>query len=159
MPKNLIFTDKEVLLLKALVSSNVKFMIVGLSAATLQGAPVVTQDVDLWFKDLSDPNLKKALKKVGATYIQPFRLNPPLLAGSGTNLFDIVMHMHGLKDFQSEWKNAIEIPLRGVKVRVLKLDRIIKSKKAADRDKDKLTIPVLEDALLAIRKSKKKSKA
>jgi hypothetical protein len=24
------------------------FMVLGLSAATLQGAPVVTQDVDLW---------------------------------------------------------------------------------------------------------------
>jgi hypothetical protein len=61
--KNLIFGDKEATFLRELIRQKVDFMIVGLSAAALQGAPVVTQDVDLWFKDLSDPGIKKALKK------------------------------------------------------------------------------------------------
>lgn len=159
MDKNLIFTDKEVRILKELVKHNVKFMIVGLSAAILQGAPVVTQDIDLWFKKLNDPNLKKALKKIGASLIQPFGLNPPTFMGGGTKMFDIVLNMHGLKDFQTEWENTAEISLRGAKVRVLKLDRIIKSKKAAGRDKDRLAIPVLEDALAIIADIKKKPKA
>lgn len=159
MPKNTIFTDKEVRFLKALAKFNVKFMIVGLSAAALQGAPVVTQDIDLWFQNLNDPNLKKALRKVDATLIQPVGLNPPMFMGSSTKLFDIVLTMHGLKDFKTEWKNTAECSLRGAKVKVLKLDRIIKSKKAVGRDKDKLTIPVLEDALAIIADIRKKPKA
>ncbi|MBI4324951.1 MAG: hypothetical protein HY674_06770 [Chloroflexi bacterium] len=47
----------ELRFLRALLRRKVRFMVVGLSAAALQGAPVVTQDVDLWFKDLSDPRI------------------------------------------------------------------------------------------------------
>ena len=54
MRKNLIFDDKEVAFLRELKRRKVQFMIVGLSAAALQGAPVVTQDIDLWFRDLED---------------------------------------------------------------------------------------------------------
>jgi hypothetical protein len=41
------FAESEVRLLTALLKARIRFMVVGLSAATLQGAPVVTQDVDL----------------------------------------------------------------------------------------------------------------
>src|SRR5436305_1165777 len=51
-------------------------MVVGLSAAALQGAPVVTEDVDLWFENLNDPCFNRALKAVGAAYVPPFALNP-----------------------------------------------------------------------------------
>ena len=43
------FAESEIRLLTALLCARVRFMVVGLSAATMQGAPVVTQDVDLWF--------------------------------------------------------------------------------------------------------------
>lgn len=129
-------------------------MIVGLSAATLQGAPVVTQDIDLWFKDLSDPQLKKALDEVGAIYVPPFGNNPPMFAGNSTELFDIVLNMPGLESFEEEIKNSKEVSLDDIKVRVLNLDRIILSKKTLGRKKDELVLPVLEDALLVL-KSKK----
>ena len=47
MRKPSIFTENEIRFLRELVKNRVPFMIVGLSAAALQGAPVVTQDVDL----------------------------------------------------------------------------------------------------------------
>ena len=46
MADSLIFGDREAEFLKELVRQKVEFMIVGLSAAALQGAPVVTQDID-----------------------------------------------------------------------------------------------------------------
>ena len=49
------FSESELRLLQVLLKRKVRFMIVGLSAATLQGAPVVTQDVDLWFENLGEP--------------------------------------------------------------------------------------------------------
>jgi hypothetical protein len=61
----------ELRFLRALLRRKVRFMVVGLSAAALQGAPVVTQDVDLWFENLSDPRIGEALREVDAAYVPP----------------------------------------------------------------------------------------
>ena len=150
MADNLIFGDREAEFLKELIRHNVDFMIVGLSAAALQGAPVVTQDVDLWFRDIADPGVAKALRKVQGSYVPPLGTNPPMFAGDAVQLFDIVVHMHGLGDYEDEKENILKVPLGRFRVPVLKLERIIESKKATGRDKDKLAMKVLKDALTAI---------
>jgi hypothetical protein len=126
-------------------------MIVGLSAAALQGAPAVTQDIDLWFKDLSDPQLMEALKKVGGVYVAPTGSTPPMFAGRSVTLFDIVLTMDGLGDFDEEIENTIDVRIGRVQVKVLRLSRIIVSKRAANRSKDRLILPVLEDAAATLR--------
>lgn len=155
MAENLIFSDKEAAFLRELVKQKVRFMIVGLSAAALQGAPVVTQDVGLWFKDLSDPGIKKALKKVGGAFVPPIGLNPPMFAGKSVQLFDIVTAMHGLDSFDYEMENTIELPIGQFSLKVIKLSRIIKSKEALGREKDRLVLPVLRDALATIEEMSK----
>ena len=147
MAEHTIFTSKEEAFLEALVEERVPFLLVGLAAAALQGAPAVTQDIDLWFSDLSDPRLSRALDRVGAAYVAPGLNNPPLLAGGGSDLFDIVIHMHGLDGFEEEKKRAVLIRLGRVEVPVLPLDRIIASKKATGRPKDRAILPILEDTL------------
>jgi hypothetical protein len=152
VPKARIFTDQEAAFLKELVKQDVAFMVVGLSAATLQGAPVVTQDIELWFKDLGDPKLKKVLKKVGGIYVPPQGLHPPAFAGKHLELFDIVLTMHGLKKFSQEAKNVLEVPLGRYKIKVLPLERIIKSKETLGREKDRLTLKILKDTLVSLKK-------
>lgn len=142
-------SDKELAFLAALVDGEVPFLVVGLAAAALQGAPAVTQDVDLWFRDLSDPRLTATLQRIGAFYIPPTHSTPPLLGGAGTDLFDIVVHMHGLGRFDEEAHGAILVQIGGVNVPVLPLERIIASKRAAGRPKDLSILPALEDALRA----------
>ncbi len=151
-----IFTAREQAFLRELVRSRVDFMIVGLAAAALQGAPAVTQDIDLWFRDLQDPGIRKALQAVGGSYVPSIGLHPPILAGSAVALFDVVLHMHGLESFDKELKHAIEVPVGGVAVKVLAIERIIASKEAANRDKDRLVLPVLRDAAAAIREEKQR---
>jgi len=153
--EKLIFSGKEISFLRELIKQGVEFVLVGLSAAALQGAPVVTQDIDLWFKDLADPGIKKALKKVGGFYVKPIGLNPPMFAGEAVKLFDIVSTMHGLDSFDSEIGNCIKINLGKIQVPVLKLERIIKSKETVGREKDKIVLPVLKDAIETIRGLKK----
>lgn len=142
-----LFTEKEARLLSALLRNKVDFMVVALSAAMLQGAPVVTQNVDLWFKDLGDERLKTALKEVGVSYVPPFELMGPMLAGAGAELFDIVIRMDGLGTFVEECPNAVHIDLQGEKIPVLSLERIIKSKEATNRPKDQIVMSVLRDTL------------
>lgn len=148
------FTDKEASFLAALLEEGVDFLVVGLAGAALQGAPAVTQDVDLWFRDLDDPRLRRALRRVGATYIPPAADHPPLLAGGGAALFDVVTHMHGLRSFGVEARRAVHVPLGDLDVPVLPLDRIITSKRATNRPKDQAILPVLEDALRVIQSRK-----
>jgi hypothetical protein len=153
--------ESELRFLRALLRRKVRFMVVGLSAAALQGAPVVTQDVDLWFEDLSDPRIREALKEVDAAYVAPSVLNPPMFAGGGVELFDIVLTMHGLGSFAEELRNCVDVLLGRHKLKVLRVDRILASKRAANRAKDRLVIPVLEDSVaanqLAARRGTKKA--
>jgi hypothetical protein len=140
-------TERELRFVRALVRHEVRFLIVGLSAAALQGAPVVTQDVDLWFGSLDDPNLTTALRQVGGAYVPPTFYTPPMFAGEGLELFDIVLRMDGLSSFDDEWANALELTVGDVATRVLPLERILASKRAADRPKDRLVVPVLEEVV------------
>jgi len=149
-----IFTSKEIAFFRELRKQGVEFMIVGAAAAALQGAPIVTQDVDLWFKDLSDPGINKALAKVGGAFVPSIGLRPPAFAGESVELFDIVLTMHGLGSFDDERKHSAQVDLGRVAVRILRLDRIIKSKETIRRPKDILAIPVLKDALAAIERKR-----
>ncbi|HEV2330780.1 MAG TPA: hypothetical protein VGY56_18525 [Verrucomicrobiae bacterium] len=143
------FTENERRLLRSLLRHEVRFMVVGLSAAAFPGAPVITQDVDLWFEKLGDPEMSRALQEVGAAYVPPSINNPRMLAGTVAELFDIVIRMDGLGKFADEIENCVEIQLGHQKLKVLSLERILASKLAANRAKDQLTIPVLRDTLAA----------
>jgi hypothetical protein len=76
-----------------------------------------------------------------------------MLAGDGVNLFDIVVHMHGLGEYADEKKRGVRVSLGEFKVTALSLEQIIESKRATGRQKDRLVLPVLSDALKAARKS------
>jgi hypothetical protein len=66
--------------------------------------------------------------------------------------------MDGLDDFDAELGHAIDMKLGKLSVKVLALDRIIISRKAANQEKDRLILPVLEDtaAVLGGEKSRKR---
>ncbi len=147
MDENLIFTAEELAFLKNLTRNKVPFMIVGLSAAALQGAPMVTQDVDLWFRTITHPGIRKALTKSGGSLIPPFGLNPPMFSGKHVDCFDIVLTVHGVGSFDEEIKTAVKVPMGGFTVHALPLDRIIASKKFLNREKDRMALPALKAAL------------
>ena len=153
-----ILAPEELRFLRLLHENGVDYLVVGLAAAALQGAPLVTQDVDLWFRDLSDPGLAEALRQVGGAYVPPTGLHPPTLAGSAVRLFDVVVHLHGLRTFEEEMAEAGRVELEGVSVPVLPLARIIASKRALGREKDRRVLPVLEEALEVLRERSKRSK-
>jgi hypothetical protein len=145
-------TDAEVLFLKQLARRRVRFMIVGMSAAVIQGADLGTEDIDLWFESFSVPGLDEAARAAGG--IIAWRANPPMITGKGLEHIDIVTRCDGLRGFAAEYAGAIEAEAFGVKVKVLPLRRVIASKKAANRLKDKAVLPALMAALAALRRTK-----
>lgn len=63
---------------------------------------------------------------------------------------DVVADMHGLGRFADELVNAKLLEIDRIPFRVLSLDRIIESKRAANRPRDLAAIPALEEALAAL---------
>ena len=151
MGEQLIFTSEEIVFLRELVRNRCPFLVVGLSAAALQGAPMVTQDVDLWFRDLQHAGLHRALKKVGGILVPSVGLNPPTLAGESVRCFDIVLTVHGIDDFDTEASRAISVSLGKFLIKVLPLERIIVSKRYLNREKDRMVLPALKAAWAALR--------
>jgi len=145
-------SEQEIELLRELTDAGVPFMLVGLGAAVLQGADAVTKDLDLWFRSTAHPGVEEAARKVGAVFA--WRNNPPLFSGPGLDDIDVVLKCDGLRDFDSEYRAAIELALvPGLIVKVLPIDRVLASKRAADRPKDRAVIPALEAAIAAIKES------
>jgi predicted nucleotidyltransferase len=145
--KGVPLTPVEVRFLRELAERDVRFMIVGMSAADLQGAHIGTQDIDLWFRRTSDPGLESSARSVGCLFM--WRSDPPMLEGEELERFDVVNRLDGLDDFETEYAGAVDSEIEGIPVKLLPLHRIIVSKKAADRPKDRVALPALKAALQA----------
>jgi predicted nucleotidyltransferase len=145
------FTPGERAVLTALNGKGVRFMLVGLSAAVLQGANTGTRDIDVWFEDTSDLRIGEAVREARGIWVSgSFGMRPPQIGGDAVgDRLDVVTHMHGLGTFKEELASARQVVVDGIPLRVLGLDRIIASKRAAGRKKDLAVIPALEEALAA----------
>jgi len=89
-------------------------------------------------------------------WVSGFGMMPTQLGGPLGDRFDVVLQMSGLGSFPDEYSRAQPMTVEGIPVRVLPLDRILVSKRAADRPKDRAVIPALEEALAAIEDSTSK---
>lgn len=148
-------TPAERALFEALNLRGVRFVVIGMGAAVLEGAPMVTQDLDLWFERSDDERLKLAAADAGGFWISGFGMQPPAFGGHGLDRIDVVLTAHGLASFAEEYDGALERDVEGVKLRVLSLERIIASKRVMRRAKDLAQLPALEAALLARRDESK----
>jgi hypothetical protein len=146
-------------ILRVLNEHRVRFVLIGGLAATLRGAAHTTFDVDIT-PDHSSPNVKRlsaALRVLEARIRMdgipgglPFDHNAASLARM-TNLnlvtragdLDIAMHPDGVETFKAWEAHATNVVALGVAVRVAALDDIIRSKEAAGRQKDLVTLPLL----------------
>ena len=145
-------SEGERALLLALNRHGIRFMLVGLSAAVLQGANTATRDIDIWFEDVSDVRIGHAAREANGIWVPgSCGMRPPQLGGEALgDRLDVVAHMHGLGSFVEELAHTRELEVDGIPLLVLSLERIIASKRAAGRVRDFAAIPALEEALAAL---------
>jgi len=143
-------TEAERAFLRALNDLGVRYLLVGMSAALLQGARGSTEDIDLWFEDLGDSRISDAARQAGGFLIT--RSQPPLLGGKLGERLDLVLSVSGVSRFEVEYRGAVEEELGGLSVRLLPLERILHSKRIAGRTKDEPGIHQIEVALSVRRK-------
>jgi len=142
------------------VRHDVEFFIVGGLAALLEGAPILTLDVDILHRQTDDNvvRLLGALEEVHARYRDPAgRLILPDANRLRTNRFNLLMTDLGLLDvignlgegfrYDNLAKRTHEFELAGLRVRALELQGVIELKELADREKDRAVLPLLRRTL------------
>ncbi len=142
-------TRAERNLFAALRRRGIRFLVVGMGAAVLEGAPVATQDIDLWFETLDTDQIMLAARDAGGFWVSGFGMQPPSFGGDEFSRLDVVLTAHGLGHFAKEYEAGIEREIEGVTLRILPLDRVIASKRATARPKDLAGLPALEATLRA----------
>ena len=152
-------------LVELLAAADVEFVVVGGLAAVVHGSAYVTNDVDVCYgrSTANVTRLCTALSRVhptlrGAPKDLPFRLDPPTVtAGLNFTLdtdlgaLDLLGEVLGLGGYAAVANHSEAVELFGRSVRVLRLEALIRAKRAAGRKKDLLLLPELE-ALLELRK-------
>jgi predicted nucleotidyltransferase len=146
-------------LLGVLVSHDVKFVVVGGVAAALQGAPVLTQDVDVLYlvEDENLTRLERALKELNAVArnnplnlhfgIADLRTKGHKLAITDAGPLDVSGSLNGSLTYQDLIGSADELEVAGHRLRVLSLERLVELKRELGRPKDRAMLPVLEATL------------
>lgn len=115
-----------------------------MSAAILQGVPATTLDTDLWI-DLPERHYIRILRlcqKMGATILANTVVE--LTDGSVVNF---LYRVDGLRSFGAELKGAKYLKWLGIRVAVLGLQRIYRSKKVVGRPKDIAHLPLLKQGM------------
>ena len=153
-------------LISALCRESVEFVVIGGMAAIVHGSAYLTKDLDICYsrKEANLASLVKALAPFnpqlrGAPAGLPFRFDESTLR-SGCNFtftttegdMDILGEVAGLGDYSSVDQHAVSMPVEGYDCRVLTLEALILSKKAAGRRRDLEMVHELEALQVLTRK-------
>lgn len=149
------FVDATPLLVRiarALANAKLDAVLIGNAAAALHGAPVTTLDFDFFFRD-TPGNRKKLIafaRELGAIVLRPYYPASSLFRVTDDALVlqaDFLGVIHGLRSFEGVRRRAQTLEIGGQRLQVASLEDIVKSKKAANRPKDRAVLPVLEATL------------
>jgi hypothetical protein len=120
-----------------------------MTAAVYQGVMLNTMDTDIWV-DLPTRQymrLWNLIRSQGGS-----ALSQTLYVLEDGKVVNFLFEVTGLKEFAVEYRDALTLRMEGLKVKVLPLARILKSKKTIMRDKDVAHILHIERVLKARKK-------
>jgi len=152
-------------LLRVLAEHEVEFILVGGLAAVLQGAPIVTGDLDIVHRRTPEnvARLLAALAELEAVYrIDPRRLKPTdaHLSGPGHALLstkfcdlDVLGTIFVDTRYEGLTDDVLELELGDITIQVLGLERLIQSKEHTGRGKDLAVLPALRATLAQTKKT------
>jgi hypothetical protein len=153
-------------ILRLLATNEVEYIVVGMTAGVLQGAPVTTLDLDVVHRRTPEniARLLRVLASLDAVYRHdPRRLRPQEshLMGPGHQLLTTI---HGDLDclgtigegvgYEELSERTVSLKLAGgLDIRVLGLAALIEAKERAGRPKDLAALPVLRATLEELNRS------
>jgi hypothetical protein len=144
-----------------LVQAQVEFVVVGGVSAVLQGAPIVTVDLDLCYLRSADnltrlaaalaplrPRLRGLPSHLPAAFDErALQLGTNFTLAIGDEDLDLLGEMSAIGGYAEIIGHAKEIAIGQFTVKVLPLEQLIATKEAAGRPKDLAVLPVLKATL------------
>jgi predicted nucleotidyltransferase len=146
-------------ILKVFNSSNVDYVVIGALAATLQGSPLRTDDIDICPADdfANLDRLAEALNLLEANEWDPrkevavgieftaetLQLDRLWILVTKYGPLDLVFDPAGSGGYKDLSSSAITIEIDGLQVRVAAIEDIIRTKEATGREKDRRQLPML----------------
>lgn len=152
-------------IIEGLAGADVAFVIVGMAAGQLHGSRLLTEDVDLVYKDDTENIAKMAtyLKSIDASIIDlwpnegGFEIEPASQFSADTlsrekrvtlrtreGEIDLLHRIDGVGGYDEVLATSQRFNVGTLTPRVISLDGLIASKQAAGRPKDRLHLPDLE---------------
>lgn len=152
-------------LLKALADCGVEFLVIGGVAIAAHGSAYQTRDLDICYQR-SPENCDRLVKALSP--LHPYLRNAPrgipflfdrktLLSGMNFTLgsdlgdIDLLGEVTGGGKYEQLFSDSVKFTTQRISINVISLEALIQTKRAADRQKDRLVLPELE-ALLEIKK-------
>lgn len=146
---------------EALAHAELAAVMIGNSAAAIQGAPVTTMDIDFCVRD-SDETLPKLSLVAGQldakliNYGTFFQIQAP----EKELYLDFICNVTGVRSFDDLMKRSSKVSFDGCySMNIAALEDIIKSKELSGEDKDLAVLPILKRTLKIKNEEKKKSKS
>lgn len=147
-------------ILRVLDRHQVEFVLIGGMAATLHGSDVVTFDLDVAPRSTRDNlerlawalrDLDASLRVEGESDGIPFDAHVELLErvrllnlATRAGDLDVVLEPAGSSGYADFRRDAMAISISGVSILVASLADVIRSKEAANREKDRAVLPALK---------------
>lgn len=162
-------------ILRALEAHHVRYVVIGAIAAIAAGAPILTTDLDvtparspenlerlaLALRDL-DAKLRSATTPGGV----PFPIESEMLASADSWTLttiagdvDLMFSPAGTRGYDDLRAGASQERIAGVVVSVAALADVIRSKEAANREKDSMQLPILRRTLEQVRQREREQGA
>jgi hypothetical protein len=137
------------LIARALAASRLEAVVIGVTGAVLQGAPMTTQDVDLLVRRTprNAAKIREFRKLLGGFGQVSVTADVDSLVGPAGQVDLIYDAMPPDLGFESVRSRATRMKVGRSTLRVASLEDIIRSKRAAGRPKDRAQLPVLEATL------------
>jgi predicted nucleotidyltransferase len=134
---------------RALQEARLEAVLIGNAAAALRGAPVTTVDFDFLFRKTARnlAKLKAFARRLHATVLRPYYPVSDLFRvvrdDDGLQV-DFMATIHGIRSFEGVRDRASEVDIQGVPILVASLEDVIRSKRAANRPRDRAVLAILE---------------
>ena len=147
------FIEKVVAAMK---EARLEGILIGNAAAAIQGAPVTTDDFDFFIRDKPPwmDKIAEISEALGAgKFLIPYPEVSDLIRISAPNIqVDFMFYIGPRLTFESVRSRSTVVQMKAGKLMVASLADVIKSKKNANRLKDKAVLPLLEEVLRASKK-------
>jgi len=137
-------------IIAALVRADVRFVVIGGVAASIQGSARFTNDIDICY-DTAPDNVERLVKLLagwnaylrgverGLPFVmdsKAFRITPVMTLTTDVGDIDVLDVVSGVGDFAAVLKASEVVEIGDVEFRSLELDALIASKRASGRPKD-----------------------